>query len=196
MFKLRSSFALCLFFAATLVPCALAQQTSMPPTPQAASSPEAQLLRALLDEVRQLRVTIQRANINMRQAQVLTERLARQQSRVDSLTEEVEQTKTLIQQSQDTSRDQDELKDLEASINETADPQQRAILIQSYNSMKRAIERQREYASQEAERSRSRQQQLEIALRAEQSKLAELQEQFDALDREFEKQLNETRRSR
>ncbi|HMY76253.1 MAG TPA: hypothetical protein PLQ88_30830, partial [Blastocatellia bacterium] len=87
-------------------------------------------------------------------------------------------------------------KDLLATINETADPQQRASLVQSHNSLKRALERQREYARQEAERSRERRQQLEITLRTEQAKLGELQEQLEALDREFDKQLAEGRKIR
>jgi len=190
--KLKYTFALCLFCAA-LSFNAFAQQTAASP---AAPSPEAQLLRTLIDEVRQLRAVSQRNSLNLHRAQMLTDRMARQQTRVESLTEEIEQLKTQIQQSLDTSRDDDEMKELEAAINDTADQQQRAVLIQSYNGMKRAIERQREYARQEAERNRSRQQQLEIALRAEQARLAELQDQFDALEREFEKQLNETRKPR
>jgi len=190
--KLKYTFALCLLCAAPSFN-AFAQQGAASP---AAPSPEAQLLRTLIDEVRQLRVASQRNSLNLHRAQTLTDRMARQQTRVESLAEEIEQLKTQVQQSLDTSRDEDEMKELEAAINDTADTQQRAVLIQSYNGMKRAIERQREYARQEAERSRSRQQQLEIALRAEQSKLAELQDQFDALEREFEKQLNETRKPR
>lgn len=172
------------------------QPNASPASVTGASSPEAQLLRAILEELRLQRAVLQRAYINAYRAQMLTERLARQQARVDSLTEEVTQLKAQIQQTLDTSRDEDELKDLLAIINETVDPQQRAMLIQSYNSLKRAIERQREYARQEAERNRERQQQIEMSLRAELVKLAELQEQFDALDREFEKQLSETRRAR
>jgi chromosome segregation ATPase len=154
------------------------------------------LLRAILEELRVQRAALQRTYVNAYRAQMLTERLARQQARIDSLTEEITQLKTVAQQLQDYSQDENELKDLLATINETADPIQRASLIQSYNSLKRAIERQREYARQEAERNRERQQQAELALRAEQTKLAELQEQLEALDREFDKQLGEPRKTR
>ncbi len=188
--KLKYVFTLCLFCGVLSFNAFAQQSTSLPTAP----SPEAQLLRALIDEVRQLRAVTQRNNLNLYRARVLADRLARQQTCVESLTEEIEQLKARIQQSLDTSRDEDEMKELEAAINETVDPQQRAILIQSYNSVKRAIERQREYARQEADRSRSRQQQLEIALRAEQAKLGELQEQLDTVEREFDKQLSETRK--
>lgn len=197
MCKLRMITAFfCLFCLGLTATRAWAQtQPAAAPSPVAAT-PEAQLLRAILEEQRLTRITLQRVYVNAYRAQMLTERLARQQARVDALGEEITQLKSVIQQAQDTARDEDELKDLLATINETTDPQQRAALVQSYNSLKRALERQREYARQEAERSREHQQQLEAALRTEQTKLAELQEQLDALDREFDKQLNETRKAR
>lgn len=197
MFKLKMItmvfLALC---AAFLSQPALAQTQPVAPQPQVASAPDVQLLRAILEELRLQRAVLQRTYVNAHRAQMLTERLARQQARVDSLGEEIAQLKSLIEQSQNASHDEDELKDLLATINETPDPQQRAALVQSYNSLKRAFERQRESARQEAERSRERQQQLETALRAEQAKLAELQDQLEALDREFDKQLGETRKAR
>lgn len=196
MFKLRiTSMFFCLFCLGLAATRAWAQQA---PTAQTsvASTPDVQLLRAILEELRLQRAVLQRTYVNAYRAQMLTERLARQQARVDSLSEEITQLKSALQQAQDATREEDELKDLLATINETPDPQQRAALAQSYQSLKRAFERQREYARQEAERSRERQQQLETALRAEQAKLAELQEQLDALDREFDRQLGETRKAR
>ncbi len=172
------------------------QTSPGPPSSSVASSPEAQLLRAILDELRVQRAALQRTYVNAYRAQMLTERMARQQARIDSLTEEITQLKTVAQQLQDYSQDENELKDLLATINETADPIQRASLLQSYNSLKRAIERQREYARQEAERNRERQQQAELALQVEKTKLAELQDQLEALDREFDKQLGEPRKTR
>lgn len=182
----------CLLLGASVT--AFSQTTS--PASSVASSPDVQLLRAILEELRLQRAVLQRTYVNAYRGQMLTERLARQQARVDSLNEEVAQLKAQIQQTLDTSRDEDELKDLLATINETADPQQRSVLIQSYNGLKRALERQREYARQEAERHRERQLQLETALRIEQTKLAELQEQLEALDREFDQQLGEARKTR
>jgi len=183
----------CLFVALLLGPTALAQQPAAPPSP-AVTSPEAQLLRALLEEVRQLRTELQRTSVNTHRAQMLAERLVRQQSLVESLSEEIEQLKALIQQSQDTSREEGELKELETAIQETPDPQVRQQLAQSYASLKRSFARQKEYAQQEAERQRQRQQQLETMLRAEQVRLAEMQEQLDALDRDLERQIAESRK--
>lgn len=195
MLKIKSVVSLSALFCALTLSAAAQTQSAAASSPVAAT-PDVQLLRAILEETRLTRITLQRVYISAYRGQMLTERLARQQARVDSLNEEITQLKSLVQQAQDVSRDEDELKDLLANINETADAQQRAALIQSYNSLKRALERQREYARQEAERSRERQQQLETLLRAEQTKLAELQEQLDALDHEFEKLLNDARKVR
>lgn len=173
------------------------------PATASAASPEVQLLRAVLEEqralreeVRQLRATMQRISVNAYRAQVLNDRLARQQTRVDIVTEEIEQLKTQMQQLLDTSRDADELVELKAAIDTTPDPQTRGQLIQAYQSTERSQVRQRELAQQEAERSRVRQQQLETNLRMEQAKLSDLKEQLDALDREFERPLSETRKPR
>lgn len=186
-------FALCLLFAA---PHALAQQASNNPPAQASSAQDGQSMRALLEEVRQLRLVLQRNSVNAYRAQTLMERLARQQRRVDDLTAELDQIKAQLQQAQELNREEDELKDLEATINETADPQARAQLLQAYASLKRSLARQREYARQEAERCRERQQQLEMSLSAEQGRLAEIQEQLNAVDREMDKQIAEMRKGR
>lgn len=198
--KLKSIVLLgCLLFCLTRIGFAQTPSQAQPASSSAsvASSPEAQLLRAILEELRVQRATLQRTYVNAYRGQLLTERFARQQARVDALGEEIAQLKSVVQQAQEAaSHEEDDLKDLLAAINETTDPQQRAAHIQSYNNLKRLLERQREYARQEAERNRERQQQIEASLRVEQVKLAELQEQLDALDREFEKQLGETRKSR
>ncbi len=195
--KMKYFLALCLF---SLGLCASVQ--AQPPatattnsTPTAAT-PEAQLLRALLEEVRQLRAVVQRANVNNYRARALTERLARQQTRVDTLSEEIEQLKTQIQQSLDTSRDEDELKELKTDIDRAPDAQTRAQLIHSYQLTERSQLRQREYARQETERNQARQQQLEINLQIEKAKLSEWQEQLEQLDREFDKPVTEVKKAR
>ncbi len=193
MFRALKALVLCGVFLSVLCISqpALAQSS---PTAQStvAATPEVQLLRAILEELRLQRAVLQRTYVQTYRAQRLTEQLARQQARVDSLGEEIAQLKAIAHQAQD-SRDEDELKDLLATINETTEPHQRAALMQSYNSMKRAFERQREYVRQEVERSRERQMQLESLLHTEQGKLAEMQEQFNALERELEKQFIEAK---
>ena len=87
------------------------------------------------------------------------------------------------------------MRELEAAAR-NADPQTRQQLVQTYESLKRSIERQREYARQEAERNRARQQQLEATLQAEQSRLAELREQLDALDRDLDRQVSDGKKDK
>ncbi len=195
--KLRFAIAVCLL---CLVQSAIAY--AQQPAAASATSPEVQLLRALLEEqralreeVRQLRAAIQRTNLNTYRAQRLAEQFAQQQSRVDGFVEQIEQVKTQIQQSLDTSRDEEELRDLEA-VARSADPQTRQQLLQTYESLKRSIERQREYTRQEADRNRARQQQLETMLQTEQARLAELREQLDALDRDLERQVTDGKKGK
>ncbi len=193
--RLKSLLALCLLSLA-LAGSTFAQQPASSAAPSIAPSPEAQLLRALLDEVRQLRQSLQRATLNQYRAQLLTGQLARQQARVESLTEEVEQLRAAQQQSYDARRDQEELQELEAAFQREPNPAAREQLRQSYLGLQRALTRQQEDARQEAERQRQRQQQLEINLRAEQARLAELQEQLDAVAREFDKPSTEPKKTR
>lgn len=175
--KLKLALMLSTFSLALSLSVYAQQPTAQTVTPPVAATPEAQLLRALLDEVRQLRAAVQRTNINTYRAQRLAERLAQQQNRVDGLSEQIEQIKAQIQQSSDAGRDEEELRELEASIS-SADPQTRQQLQIVYESLKRSIERQREYARQDAERNRGRQQQLEATLLTEQGRLAELRENW------------------
>lgn len=162
-----------------------------PPAQAIAPSPEAQLLRVLIDEVRQLRATLQRINVNSYRVQTLNDRLTQQQNRVDSLTEELEQTKAMLAQAMDTSEDEAELKEMEIAWQETTNPAKREELLLAYQSFKRSLVRKRESVRHEAARQRERQQQLEMALRQEQARLAEVQEQLAALNTELEKHLNE-----
>ena len=195
MSRLKLTSALCLLCLA-LAGSAFAQQNAPPNSPNLAPSPEAQLLRALLDEVRQLRQTMQRATFNQYRTQTLTGQLARQQARVESLTEEVEQLKAAQQQSYDARRDQEELQELETAFQREPNSALREQLRQNYLSMQRALTRQQEDLHQDAERQRQRQSQLEINLRTEQARLAELQEQLDAVAREFDKPSTETNKAR
>jgi thioester reductase-like protein len=179
-------FMLCLATIATSAQTPVAQSPTST-HPQTAASPETQLLRALLEEVRQLRAILQQTTVGTLRARLLTEQVAKQQMRVDTLSEEINQLKALITQAQDTTRGDDELQELETQIRETSDPQERARLLQSYAAFKRAIERERAALKKEAVEQQSRQMQLETTLRLEQAKLADLQGQLESLDRELEK---------
>jgi hypothetical protein len=175
-------------------PNALAQSSNAVPT--APSSAEAQLLRALLDEVRQLRIALQRAQLTTYRGHLLADRLKQQQSRVDGLTEEIAQLRAQLQQEMSYGREEEQLRELEAAINRAPDPVTRAQLTQTYEDLKRTIQWQKEYARQDAERNSARQQMLEVMLRDEHEKLAQIQGQLDALDRELERMVPEIKPQR
>lgn len=185
MTQLFLTFALLLLVSLT----ALAQQpVTATPSPANASS-DSQLLRALLEEVHLLRLEIQKTSINTWRAQAISERISKQQGLVDRLHEESEQLKQQIQSAQDLSREQDDLNELETAINHTPDSNTRAQLTQAYDTMKRSFERRKQYAQEQVQQLSQRQMQIEQTLQVEQSRLAELQEQRDTLDRELEKQI-------
>lgn len=186
--KLNHTILSITFLAVLSIGAAAQQPNSGATQPSVSASPEAQLLKVLIEEVRILRTAILRNNLSIHKTQTLTEQMVRQQNRVDSLSEEIEQLKIQIQQATEGSRDEADLKELEEAYNSTTDPQQRAALQQTYASTKHSILRQREVALQEAERNRGRQQQLEATLRNEQAKLAEIHEQLESIDRDFERQ--------
>ncbi|MGE0885495.1 MAG: hypothetical protein AB7P14_18255 [Blastocatellales bacterium] len=201
MTRLRTTFFANALFILLAFAAGVMAQT---PTPASSSglTPDTQLLRALLEEqralreeVRQLRAVILRTNITTYRAQKLTDQLAQQQSHVDGLAEQIEQLKAQTQQSLQGNGDEQELRDLEAAI-QAADPQTRPQLIQVYESLKRSIERQREYAQQEVAQNRIRQQQLEALLQNEQIRLADIREQLEALDRDLDKQLADGKKAR
>ncbi len=198
--RLKFTLAVSLLFVALLF-TAHAQQSTASATPSVAT--DAQQMQVLIEEVRQVRAVVERANLNTQRAsfnlyyaQTLYDRLTRQQARVDRLTSEVEEVKTRIHQSLDGSRDEEELKELRATIDGAPNPQARAELIQSYQMTERSLIRQRELARQEADRDRLRQQQLETALHTEQARLSELQGQLDLLDREFEQAITSTKKTK
>lgn len=194
MLKIKPLFHSLLLAALCLCSTALAQNAA--PMPSAPSSPETQLLRALLDEVRQLRVALQRTQLTTYRANLLADRLKQQQSRVEGLTEEIAQLKAQLQQETNYGREEEQLRELESAINRASDPVTRTQIMQTYEDLKRTIQWQKEYARQDGERNNTRQQMLETMLHVEQEKLAGIQGQLDALDRELEKQALEAKPQR
>ncbi len=143
--------------------------------------------RAMLEEVRMLRVTMQQMTGNNLRTRIVLDQLTRQQGRVESLSEEIKNLKAIIQQAQDPQRGADELQEMEAQIRECQDPQERARLMQSYNAYKRTLERERAALQKAAIEHQNDLQQCENSLRMEQAKLVELQGQLEKLDQELER---------
>lgn len=194
----KSSCLLSLFLLVLLTGVyGLAQQPVGSASP--ASAAEVQLLRALLDEVQRLRLSVQHNNetqINTYRAQAVQARLTLQQARVDGLTEEIEHLKALIQQASDTSREEAELKEMEELFRQISEPNLRAQRMQELEIQKRSLARQQDAARQEADRHRLRLAQLHATHQQEQARRDELQGQLDALDRDLAQQLTDNKKTR
>lgn len=144
------------------------------------------LLRTLIEEMRQSRLTTQLNSVNLYRLQVLSDSLGNQQTRVDNLATELEQLTEYINQAGDTSRLEADLRDMETSISETVDPAQRTILEQSFKATKRSMETERERNLKGIETNRTRQQELQVRLQTEKARLAEMEEKIAAMDRHFQ----------
>ena len=144
------------------------------------------LLRSLLEEAQQNRMASQLNSVNLYRLQMLNESLNSQQSRVDSLTTELDLLTQQLEQASDSFGMDDQLPELESAIQQATDPTQRQMLLQSYQTTKRAIELQKEQLRKERERNQLRQQNLQVRLQQEKARLAELEEKISAMDRHFQ----------
>lgn len=187
MSKVSSVFALCFcLWIATAVDAQTQPQTSVTPA-VSPSSPEVPYLRSILEEVRLSRLLMQQMMGNTLRTRILVEQLAKQQNRVDTVSEEISQLKSLISQAQDNTRGESELQEMEMQIREVSDPQERERRQREYFIYRRTIERERAALQKEAVELLGRQSQLEHNLRVEQGKLTELQGKLDSLDQELER---------
>jgi len=142
-----------------------------------------QVLQALLSEVHQLRLTLQRTNLSLFRAQITIERLRMQQERVERLARQLEEnqneiTGSSLSQSQLTERS----KELEAQIKLEQDAGRRAQLEAQYKELKYIMDQQTERETQ----LRARQAQLTTQLQAERIKLDEIDSRLEALERQLE----------
>ncbi|NDD63747.1 MAG: hypothetical protein EBZ36_07190 [Acidobacteria bacterium] len=144
------------------------------------------LLRSLVDEMKQNRVSSQLNSVNLYRLQMLTDSLNSQQIRVDSISAELDLLNQQINHPNDLSRLESDLGELETEINRTSDPSHRAGLTQTYNTTKRAIELQKEQIRRENEMNQLRQQNLQVKLQSEKARLAEIEERISTMDRHFQ----------
>ncbi len=144
-------------------------------------SQDTQLLRALLEEVRQLRTAVQKTSLQQHRSQILLEQISRQKTLVENLQQELEQLRVQIRATADLNRFDEDLKEFETAYNETADPTARAQMQQAYGALKRSVERQKKQAQEELHRNQEQELRLNQQLVLEQAKLAELEQQVNVL---------------
>ena len=195
MFRPKATFLFFLVVAILLSSYSVFAQSSPSTIPQPASaSQDTQLLHALLEEVRQLRLAVEKNGLRQHQAQVVWKCIEKQQDRVTNVSLELEQLRTKIQHLSNPGRYDEAIKEAETAIREAADPQARAHLTQAYEDLKRSLERQKRSDQQELEQQRERERQLDAQLHTEQDKLAELQGRMEALEQDFVAQRGEPKK--
>jgi chromosome segregation ATPase len=149
------------------------------PVNQSAQADNGQPMQALVSEVRELRLAIQRSNLSSYHAQVTLERLRLQQPRVDRLSDKLEKVRSeiaLIKARQ--AKAPEDTRYLENELGKEKDPAKRRSLEESLQLIKRYPEQLAECQEEET--------QLIAQLQPEQAKLSELNGRLDALQKELE----------
>jgi SMC interacting uncharacterized protein involved in chromosome segregation len=143
---------------------------------------EVVLLRTLVDEVRQLRLTLQRTVLSAHRFQVVLERHRLQQGRVDSVTQEL-QTLSLQRDNAKFARTQfvERAKQAQEQLDLEPDLKRHNMLEQQLKEFKIILSTQ----SQQDDRQRERETLLNTQLQVEQLKLDDLTNQLDSLEREL-----------
>ena len=140
-------------------------------------------MQALVNEVRQLRLAIQRSNLNTYHAQVTLERFRLQQQQVNRVNEKLDVVRSrLAQLKLDQTRVSADAKRVEDNLTTETDPGKRHDLEAFRQSLKLELERMVPTETQAREQETLLTGQLQI----EQAKLAELNERLDALQKELE----------
>jgi peptidoglycan hydrolase CwlO-like protein len=146
-----------------------------------------QTLQALLGEVHQLRLAMQRANLNTYHAQITIERMKLQQQRVDRLTAQLGEVRNqLAETRKPLSWIPATIKNDEMRLTQETDAAKRADFERSIQSLKADLEE----AIRKEQQLQTYETQLQAQLQAEQAKLNELNERLDSLQRELETQLS------
>lgn len=182
--KVKPIFSVSVFVLTALVAVSLGNPQSSPgTTAQPAQGENAQTMQALLNEVRELRLAIQRSNLSAYRAQIVIERARSQQQRVDRLAEKLREIRERIDEVKAPQAEmQDRLKKIDERLNEERDAKKRAELGDEQEDFKGRLK----MLSQDEARRREQEAQLASQLQLEQARLTELNDQLDALQRELE----------
>ncbi|MEK6285616.1 MAG: hypothetical protein AABO57_07740 [Acidobacteriota bacterium] len=150
---------------------------------------ERQLLQELINEVRDLRISLQRANLNAYRAQITIERLNVQQRRFDGVSRQLEENQNELNSNKQ-SRVQlsARVKDIETEFNDEQNTDQRIQQENEIKELKKALEQQTE---REAFLN-DQQAKLANQLQTEQAKLDDICKELMTIEAEFQKMSNDT----
>jgi len=137
------------------------------------------LLCSLFDKVHQNSII----NINLTRLLILLEERRKQIAKVDSIMAEIEQINSQSSQEPNQTMYDSQLRQLEVMITSTNDPIEHSALVESYNSLKRSAENEKDQHVQSVENNQNRLQQLQPVLVDEKAKLDELEKNILLIDR-------------
>lgn len=162
-------------------------------TPSEASNPnkqtESQWLKAILDEVRQLRTTLQQTSLLQYRSALILDRVRRQEERAKTAEGELRELRASMRELTDPARyDEltDDISEVELQITEAVDLVERGLLGREDTRLKNKLERQKKTDADELKGKRQHEPKLEEQLRTEQAALMDLDYQLEALLREME----------
>ena len=160
--------------------CSLFQGEARAQSPKQNS--DDQTAKALLEEVRLLRQTLQRINLNAYRSQIIVERIRAQNDRVARLSRSLEDTRDELADVQVmTNQFNERAKAIEKQLQEESDEKRRAPMEGEYREMKYLLDINR----QKEQRLRDRETRLSEQVRVEQAKLDDFEGRLDALEREI-----------
>ena len=143
---------------------------------------EVALLHKLVDEVRQLRLTLQRTTLGAYRVQFAFERQRLQQGRVDSATQEVARLRLQLDNMKfNRTQFLERAKEMQGQLDQEQDAKRRNMLEQQLKELRRTLGTQ----AQQEERQSQREMLLAIQLQSDQIKLNDLTYQLDNLEREL-----------
>jgi len=184
MLRIKSISIICLLFLTVVVFASFGRsQTEANKNAKTAQGDNEQTMQALLNEVRQLRLAIQRSNLSAYHAQLIIERMRSQRQHVDRLAERLRDTRDRIANGKIPQAEfQHELKKIERLLSQEGDAERRQDLEERQDIFKTRLAA----LAKEETRLQEAESQLNAQLQIEQARLAELDDQLDALRRELE----------
>ena len=157
----------------------------------------AKLLKDLLNEVRQLRFTLQQSALQQHRSAFMLERMRREQEVIDLLEMDRNDLSDQIGELSAEGRYDDEadaIKEYDSEIAEASDTREKAELSQEQSRLKRSLERKKKTDGEQLERLRERMKEVDTKLQTSRSTIAFLRTQLDMLEREMERQIENAER--
>jgi len=188
MLRVKAISIICLLFLTTLVFTSFGgPQTVSDNKAKEAQGESEQTMQALVNEVRQLRLAIQRSNLSAHHSQVVIERMRSQQQTVDRVADRLrwareEASRHRMYMPLQQAEIQNRVKLIEGDLSENLSANARRAKEGELEITKQRLG----MMGQEETRLRENESQLAAQLQIEQAKLAELNDQLDALQRELE----------